>query len=422
MNRPVDGAQQRPPGDEPRLREEGHGPSDLGAELRRRIGHGEIGQLPVIIGLGAIWTIFETATGGTFLRAENLTNLMLQIAAVGTISVGIVLVLLLGEIDLSAGAVSGVCAGIMAVLSSKAGVPGPLAMVAGLAVGLAIGTVQGTWITTFRIPSFVVTLGGFLAWQGALLFVLGSTGTIRLTDPFIIGLVNTYFDDLAGIPGLAGLVLALVLVAFYAGTTVSRRRSRQRAGLRTTSLTLDLAVLGVITAVVLGSVLVLNTDRGVPSAVVLLVGLIVVLDVILRRTRFGRHVFAIGGNAEAARRAGIAVTRTRITVYALTSTIAAFGGILAASRLRAVHQSAGGGDVLLNSIAAAVIGGTSLFGGRGSVWAALLGALVIGSISNGMDLLSLESSVKFMITGAVLVTAVTIDALARRGRQASGGK
>lgn len=421
MNRPVDGDQLHPPIDEPRLPVEGHSPSDRIAGLRR-ISHREIGQLPVIIGLGAIWMIFQIVTGGTFLRADNLTNLVLQITSLGTIALALGLVLLLAEIDLSAGAASGLCAGIMVMLSVNAGVPGPLAMVAGLAAGLVIGTIQGMWITTFRLPSFVVTLGGLLAWQGALLLVLGPTGTTLVTDPFIIGLGNTFFNNLAGIPGLAGLILGLVLVAFYAGQTVYRRRSRRRAGLRTTSLTFDLATLGVITAAILGSVLVLDADRGVPSSLVLLVGLIIVLDVVLRRTRFGRYVFAIGGNAEAARRAGIAVTRIRITVYALTSTIAAFGGILAASRLRAVHQASGGGDVLLNAVAAAVIGGTSLFGGRGSAWGALLGALVIGSISNGMDLLSLDSSVKFMITGAVLVAAVTIDGLARRGQQASGGK
>ncbi len=406
--------------DDPRLIAEQPGLAGLVGGLRRRLAQGEIGQLPVIIGLIAIWAIFQVASNGVFLRPENLTNLVLQIAAVGMISVGLVLVLLLGEIDLSAGAVSGLAAGALVVLNVNSGVPAALAIVGGLGAGVLIGLLQGFWITRFRIPSFVVTLAGLLAWQGALLFVLGKTGTINITDKLILGLANTYYLDLLGVPGLFGWLLGGAFVLVFGAGVLARRRSRVAAGLNVATFTTDAIRVAVVGVVILAGVAVLNLDRGVPSAVIILIGVIIVMDFVLKRTQFGRHLFAIGGNAEAARRAGIAVTEIRITVFVLCSTLAAFGGILAASRLRAVHQSAGGGDVLLNAIASAVIGGTSLFGGRGTVWAALLGALVIGSISNGMDLLSLEPSVKFMITGGVLLTAVTIDALARRGREAAG--
>lgn len=424
--------------EDPRLVAEQPGVAGIVAAWRRRIASGDIGQLPVIIGLIAIWAIFQAASGGSFLKPQNLTNLALQIAAVGTISVGIVLVLLLGEIDLSVGAVSGLAAGVMVVLATGQGVlgtgqgvlgggqgvPAPVAIVAGLATGLLIGAVQGLWITQLRIPSFVVTLAGFLGWQGALLFVLGTTGTINIQDPIILNVANLLLDP------VVGWALGVLFAAYVGGSQLVGRYRRLRAGLPAGSATAAWVRVAITALLVLGAVAILNIERGtsaegapilgVPMSVVFLVGLVIGMDYVLRRTRFGRYIFAIGGNAEAARRAGIPVTEIRIAVFALCSMIAAWGGILAASRLRAVHQSAGGGDILLNAIAAAVIGGTSLFGGRGTVWAALLGALVIGSIANGMALLSLEPSVQFMITGIVLLAAVTIDAIARRGRQASG--
>jgi D-xylose transport system permease protein len=260
----------------------------------------------------------------------------------------------------------------------------------------------------------VVTLAGLLAWQGALLYVLGSTGTVNLTDRGVVGLANTFLPD------WLGWALGIASVLLYTATFVVERRRRQAAGLRVGTTAGLITQIVVFAAVFLIAVAVLNADRGVPLGVVILVGFIAVLGYVTQRTRFGRYVYAVGGNAEAARRAGIHVDGIRITVFCLCSTLAACGGIMGASRLLAVNQSSGGSDLLLNSIAAAVIGGTSLFGGRGSVWAALLGALVIGSISNGMDLLALASSVKFMITGAVLLLAVSLDALSRRGRQSAG--
>jgi D-xylose transport system permease protein len=381
--------------------------------LRRRVSEGELGSLPVIIGLVVIWAIFWRLNPN-FLSPRNLTNLVLQIAAMGTISVGIVLVLLLGEIDLSVGAVSGLCAAVMAVLNVKNGQPAVVAIGAGIVVGLLIGLLQGFWFTRFNVPSFVVTLAGLLAWQGALLYVLGDTGTVNMNDRIIVGLANTFF------PTWVGWAIALISIAVYALTVFSEHRQRRAAGLVVGSppaLAGQVIVFGVV---VLAAVAVLNADRGVPLGVLILLGFVVIFDYITRRTRFGRYIFAVGGNAEAARRAGISVPGIRLTVFGITSALAACGGILGASRLLAVNQSSGGSDLLLNSIASAVIGGTSLFGGRGTVWAAPLGALVIGSISNGMDLLGLASSVKFMITGAVLLLAVTIDALSRRGRQSAG--
>ena len=381
--------------------------------LRRRVTEGELGSLPVIIGLVVIWAIFWRLNPN-FLSPRNLTNLVLQIAAMGTISVGIVLVLLLGEIDLSVGAVSGLCAAVMAVLNVKNGQPAVVAIGAGVLVGALIGLLQGFWFTRFNVPSFVVTLAGLLAWQGALLYVLGDTGTVNLNDRIIVGLANTFF------PAWVGWAIALLSTAVYALTVFSEHRRRRAAGLVVGSppaLAAQVVVFGVL---VLAAVAVLNADRGVPSGVLILLGFVVIFDYITRRARFGRYIYAVGGNAEAARRAGISVSGIRLSVFCMTSALAACGGILGASRLLAVNQSSGGSDLLLNSIASAVIGGTSLFGGRGTVWAAPLGALVIGSISNGMDLLGLASSVRYMITGAVLLVAVTIDALARRGRQTAG--
>jgi D-xylose transport system permease protein len=374
-----------------------------------------LGSLRVFIVLGLIWVIFQTQNSH-FLDAFNLTNLVLQIAAVGTISIGITLILLLGEIDLSVGAVSGLAAAAMAVLQTKHGWAPIPAIVAGLGVGFAIGLLNGFFVTQFGIPSFVVTLAGLLAWQGALLKVLGDTGTINLNDPTITGLTGTFYGD------TFSWVLAIVVIAAYAISGVLERVRRSRAGLEPPPL-LGLIIRVVAVAVgTLGAIAVLTSDRGLPLAGLILVGLCALFVFITERTTWGRHLYAVGGNDEAARRSGIRVRRLRITVFALASTFAAAGGIIGAARLQAVNQSSGGSDLLLLAIAGPVIAGTSLFGGRGSVWGALLGALVIGSISNGMDLLGLASPIKFMITGGVLLVAVVIDALIRNQRAQAGAR
>jgi D-xylose transport system permease protein len=372
-----------------------------------------LGSLRVFLVLAVIWFIFQTQNS-SFLHAFNLTNLVLQIAGVGTISIGVTLILLLGEIDLSVGAVSGLAAAVMAVLNVKHGWGAIPSIVAGLAVGAAIGALNGFFVTRFNIPSFVVTLAGLLAWQGALLQVLGDTGTLNLTDNTIVGLANTFYGK------TFAWILAAVVIAAYAASGLLERVRRGRAGLAPPSTrNFIIRVIAVAVATVV-SIAVLNSDRGLPLAGLILIGLCALFVFETERTTWGRHVFAVGGNAEAARRAGIRVTRLRMSVFILASTFAAAGGILLASRLLAVNQQSGGSDLLLLAIAGPVIAGTSLFGGRGSVWGALLGALVIGSIANGMDLLSLSSAVRFMITGGVLLAAVVIDALIKTERERVG--
>jgi D-xylose transport system permease protein len=389
-------------------------PTRSRGEVVRRFVQGDLASLRVILGLIVIWVIFQLEND-RFLTAINLTNLMLQITAVGLISVGIVYVLLLGEIDLSVGAVSGLAAAVVAVLNVKHGWSPYTAIAAGVIVGAAIGLLQGVLFTTFGVPSFVITLAGLLTWQGALLQVLGSTGTINLTDAKITGLANTFYSK------TFGWIVTFVVIALYAGGTLWAWRRRVSAGLADTQLRGPIVRVVIVAAAVIAVMgLIFNADRGLPLAVLILLVFVAGMEYIATRTKFGRHVFAVGGNAEAARRAGIPVSAIRVTVFTIAGAMAAIGGILAASRLLAVNQSSGGSDLLLLAIAGPVIAGTSLFGGRGSVWTALLGALVIGSISNGMDLLALESSVKFMVTGGVLAAAVIVDAIARRQRQAAG--
>jgi D-xylose transport system permease protein len=382
---------------------------DARSGLLGRILRGDVGFIQVFIALAVIWTIFQLAND-RFLTAVNLTNLMLQVTAIGIISIGVVLVLLLGEIDLSIGAVSGLCAGIMAVLTVQHGWSPELAILVGLLAGAGIGLINGFFNTFFGIPSFVVTLAGLIAWQGALLLVLGETGTINLPPSTITDLTSKFYGS--GV----GWTLAVVVTAGTLGVGLLARRRRQRAGLEPPALAGIVLRTVLVGAAMFIGVAILLSDRGVPLAVIILLGLTGLFAFITERTRFGRHIYAVGGNAEAARRAGIRVTRVRVTVFVIGSTMAAAGGIMAASRLIAVNQSSGSGDVLLNAIAGPVIAGTSLFGGRGTVWSALLGALVIGSISNGINLLGLESSVRFMITGGVLLAAVTLDAITRRRR------
>ncbi len=382
-------------------------------ETLRRFVQGDLASLRVVVGLAVIWAIFQFEND-RFLSAQNLTNLMLQITATGLISVGIVYVLLLGEIDLSVGAVSGLAAAVMAVLNVQHGWNPYLAIAAGVLVGTAIGLFQGSVFSRFGVPSFVVTLAGLLAWQGALLQVLGSTGSINITDPKITGLANTFYSD------TVGWIVAALVIAVYAAVVLVGHRRRVAAGITgegVAPLAIRIALVAIVAVVAMA---ILNSDRGLPLAVLILLAFVVGMEYVVKRTRFGRHVYAVGGNAEAARRAGIRLGGVRVAVFAICSTMAAIGGIMAASRLLAVNQSSGGSDLLLLAIAGPVIAGTSLFGGRGSVWTALLGALVIGSISNGMDLLALSSAVKFMVTGGVLLIAVIVDAIARQQRQAAG--
>ena len=380
-----------------------------------RLRSGDLGSLPVVIGLTVIWVAFYVQNP-VFLSSRNLVNLTLQCAAIGTISLGIVLVLLLGEIDLSVGSVSGVAAAVLAVGFVQRGLSLPLVLVLALGSGAVIGLVYGALYTRFGVPSFVITLAGLLGFLGLQLYVLGDTGSINL--PFDSALVR--FAQQAFLPTPVAYGLALGVPALYTGVRWTAGRRRSRAGLSSPA-PLDLVVRAVALAVVLLlAVWYLGIDRGVSMMFLFFVLLVVLMDLVLRRTRWGRAVFAVGGNVEAARRAGIPVSRVYVSVFVLCSTFAALGGVLAASRVAAANQSSGGSDTNLNAIAAAVIGGTSLFGGRGSAYSALLGILVIQSISSGLTLMNLDSSVRYMITGAVLLLAVVVDSLSRRSRRSHG--
>jgi D-xylose transport system permease protein len=391
----------------------GDRPMSTRARLRdaaARLRGGDLGALPVILGLVVIAIVFGTLSDH-FLSAENLTNLALQMAATGTISLGIVVVLLLGEIDLSVGSVSGLCAAIMTVLYVHHSLPAAAAILLALAAGAAVGLLHGLMFTLLGMPSFVVTLSGLIGWQGLLLYLLGNEGTINLPfDGSIARLSDTW------LPPWLGWLVVLGLIAAMLGAAMLTRHFRQGAELPVTRLSWTLLRIVALGTALTGAVFILNSDRGMPLTLVIFGSLTVALDLALRHTATGRWIYAVGGNAEAARRAGINVVRIQVIAFVAASTLAAAGGILAASRLSAVNQSSGGSDILLNAIAAAVIGGTSLFGGRGRTYAALLGILVIQSVANGMLLLNVNSSVRFMVTAGVLALAVAIDSLARRRR------
>jgi D-xylose transport system permease protein len=377
----------------------------------RALREGELGEVRVLIALALIWIFFQARVeDGIFLTAENLTNLSLQIAAVGTVSIGITLILFLGEIDLSVGSVAALAAAICGVLSVKNGWDPLLAIAAAIAAGALIGLFQGLVVTFFGIPSFVVTLAGLIAWQGAQLKVLGETGSVNLPIPgTITDIAFTFYSD------TFGAILAVLGIAVVWGTVLNTRRKRAAAGLDPGDFRMFLVKCVAVSAAILWAVFgVFNADRGIPLAPLIFLALVIIFALLMGRTRFGRLVYAVGGNEEAARRGGIKTKRVKVAVFMLASGLAATGGVLLASRLQAVGQDTAGGDFLLLAIAGPVVAGVSLFGGRGTIWAALLGALVMGSISNGMDLLELDSPTKFIITGGVLLAAVILDAATSR--------
>ena len=390
------------------------------AEYARRwwagVKAGDLGSLPIIVGLILIAIIFQSQNSN-FLTAGNFVNLIVQAAAITTIGMGIVFVLLLGEIDLSVGFVSGVAGVVTALLTlpdnSNVFAAGPT-MVVVLLVGLAIGTLHGLIITKVGIPSFVVTLAGLLGWNGVVLLLIGDRGTVIIQNSFFVGFANDF------LPSATAWIVAVVGIALYAAMLFWQRIQRTRHGLPSAPDALLLLRIAVLAIAVLVVVYVCNQDRGVPYVMLMLAGLFILWTYVLNRTRFGRHVYAVGGNAEASRRAGISVDNIKIACFAICSMMAALGGIVLASRLRSVDTGAGGGSILLYAIAAPVIGGTSLFGGRGNIKSAVLGALVIASIDNGLGLLGLSSGTKFVITAGVLLLAVTVDSIARKGRASAG--
>jgi D-xylose transport system permease protein len=391
---------------------------DYAAAWWQKVRAGELGALPIVIGLAVIVVTFGLLDQ-TFLTERNFTNLLLQMAAVATLAIGIVFVLLIGEIDLSIAFVSAVGAVVMTLLlrPEDPGWPWWAAVGVGLAITTLIGLLQSLVITKAGVPSFVVTLAGFLIWSGVVLIMttqFTTTGTIRIEDDVVVAIANRF------LPKAAGWIVGLIVVGGFMLSQLQTASARRRGGLiAKPTVMVMLQTLG-LAIVTFAAVWYANQDRGVPTVTVILGILLVFWSFVASRTRFGRHVYAVGGSAEAARRAGIAVDRVRITVFMIAGFMAGVGGIMLASRLRSVATNSGSGNLLLNVIAAAVIGGTSLFGGRGRVISALLGALVIASIENGMNLLGLSSGYKFVITGSVLLGAVLVDALAKRRRTTSG--
>jgi D-xylose transport system permease protein len=383
----------------------------FGARVRR----GDLGSLPVIIGLVVIWGIF-TVLNPTFLSADNLTNLVQEMTPVGVIALGIVLVLLLGQIDLSVGSVSGLAAAIVGVGAVNLHWPFIVAILLAMIVGLVIGLFYGFLFVRFGVPSFVITLAGLLGFLGVQLWILGPAGSINI--PF-----QSWFAQLAFawfLPPWLAYLLVIVAGLGMLYSDLSKARRRRKAGLSTAPLSLTIIKV-VALVVVLGVVAwYFSTSRGTGVMFTLFVLLVVLMNFLLTRTRWGRSIFAVGGNVEAARRAGIRVNWIYISVFMLCSLFAVVGGLLSAAYGQSANLQSGTGDVNLDAIAAAVIGGTSLFGGRGRAWSALLGIIVIYSITSGLNLLNLNSSVRYVITGAVLLLAVVVDSLSRRSREAHG--
>ncbi|MBE9180529.1 inner-membrane translocator [Oculatella sp. LEGE 06141] len=374
---------------------------------------GDLGFIPVILTLALITIYFQVTTSGVFLQARNLSNLTQQIVVISILSVAAVLVLLLGEIDLSLAAVAQACAAIMAVVSVYQNWNPWLAILLGLVAGAVIGLINGFFVAVLRVPSFIVTLAGSIGYAGFLLLVMGRQTTLIVRDDTIRSLAPTFLA-----PWL-GWVIPFLLVGLYGLGVWYERKRRSQAGLPLRSSLQTAIQLGCVLAITVIVVYLFQSYQGVPQAVLISLGLVVIFWLLLRKTTFGRHLYAVGGNAEAARRAGINVVGMKLTVFVMASTLAALAGIMLTSRSTAVATQVSS-TLLLNAIAAAVIGGVSLFGGRGSVWAVVLGALVIGSLDNGLDLLNQDQSIKSMVQGGVLLLAVTADALVRRSGLRTG--
>ena len=377
---------------------------------------GDVGVMPVVLGLCVIVAFFYSQNEN-FLTAGNFTNLMVQMAAVTTIAIGVVFVLLLGEIDLSIGYVSGIAGVVTAKLQFPDGsweTTGIVAIIVAVIVTALIGLFQGSFVAIIGVPSFVVTLAGLLFWQGVILYSIGDQGVIVIDDTLVNNVSNYFFSD------TAGYLIAAIAIALFALSTLAGVISRRRHEIYTDNLIIVALKLIGFSAVVIGAIWWANDERGFPVAFLLVIVLLVFWTWVAERTTFGRHVYAVGGNAEAARRAGINVRRIRIQVFMISGAMAGLGGVIFASRLSSVDLNAGGGTILLDAIAAAVIGGTSLFGGRGRVISALMGSLVIATVANGIDLLGYSSAIKYMVTGAILLAAVTLDTVSRRRLERAG--
>ena len=400
------------------------GLGDAWRDYVSRVRGGDVGPLPAILGLAALLVVFSSLRPETFTNSFNFANLLIQSAPVIVIAMGLVFVLLIGEIDLSAGYTAGVAGAMLGVVSTRNDYPWYVGVLVCLATGAFIGLVIGVLVARVGIPSFVVTLAGFLALQGLLLKIIGEGGTIRIQSETVLAIMSK------NLPVWLGWTMYAVLIVGYAALTFRALATRRARGLVTTSPTVWLAkvvgmalLLGICTYYLSGERsrnATISSIKGVPIVIPVVLVLLVLFTVLLTRTVFGRHVYAVGGNAEAARRAGINVARIRLLCFVICSTIAAIAGVLLASRVNSVTPSTGGGETLLYAVGAAVIGGTSLFGGKGRPVDAIIGGLVVAVVANGMGLLNKTAAVVYMVTGGVLLLAAGVDALSRRRAEASG--
>lgn len=389
-----------------------------------RVRGGDMGSLPAVLALLVLLAIFVIMKPETFPSTLNIANLFQQGAVVATIGMGLVFVLLLGEIDLSAGFTSGVCGAVLATALISYGWPWYAALGGALVAGLVIGLINGILVARIGIPSFIATLAAFLALQGVVLLIIGSGGNISINDPVILAIQNK------NVPPLLGWAIGILAVVAYGVSSLRTWQLRRKRGLLAVPIGVIAIKIGALAVLVLGMVAILNQERslnplrtsiiGVPIVVPVIVTLALVLGFVLTRTAFGRHIYAVGGNAEATRRAGIKVASVRMACFMICSSMAAVAGVFAASRATSVDPNAGGSNVLLYAVGAAVIGGTSLFGGRGRIIDALIGAAVIAVIDNGMALLGYSSGVKYVVTGAVLAAAAAVDAISRRRARSTG--
>jgi D-xylose transport system permease protein len=388
-----------------------------------RVRGGDIGSLPAILGLIVLCLIFGIARD-TFFSALNFANLFSQGAQVTFIAMGLVFVLLLGEIDLSAGFTSGLCGAVMAVLLTNHGWDWYTAIPAALITGLVIGFVLGFLVAKIGIPSFVVTLAAFLGFQGILLLLLKGGINVSIRDKFVLSIANNNLSV------LWSWILAIVAIVAYALLQLNRIRSRAARNLVTDPMGIVLLRIAGFAVLLLVATFLLTQERsinplfisvkGIPIVAPIIAVFLVIWTFVLGRTTYGRHIYAVGGNTEAARRAGIPVDRIRISVFVIGSFMAAIGGIAEVSRANSVDPNTGGSNVLLYAVGAAVIGGTSLFGGKGKVVNAVIGGAVVAVINNGMGLMGFSSGTKFIVTGLILLVAASVDALSRRRAAATG--
>ncbi|MFF5358240.1 sugar ABC transporter permease [Streptomyces scabiei] len=393
----------------------GDRPRAYARAVRHRVHAGGLGPVPALLALAVTWTVFQSLNEN-FLSPRNLSVLSVEIVGTGMVAVGVVFVLLIGELDLSVGSLAGLSGAMFAALNVNHGMPEGLAVLVAVGSGAAAGALHGFVFTRIGVPAFVVTLAGLLAWNGLMLYLLGPESSISFSDDGLVAELTTRsFGSPAVTYGLAALGPAAYLLLCRRD-----RRRRAAAGMPCRAKGEIWSRTALLAAVAFATVFVLDRFEGLPLALLIFLAVVVASDLLLRRTVYGRQVLALGSGVEAARRSGVDVSRVRISVFLISGTLAAVGGLFVASRLTSATQVPGSGMLLINAIAAAVIGGTSLFGGRGSTWSALLGVLIIQSIASGMALLGVQPAVQFMITGGVLLIAVVFDSLARRAAESRG--